>query len=80
MMFSEEETVLTHVLMQKKNYSAKTNAEFPPNPNSKPVAGKSPWMHASVQADNISALFLAMTHQGTLLLAEDPLPLLPCFP
>jgi len=29
-----------------------------------------------VQADNISALFLAMTHDGALLLAADQAPLL----
>jgi len=32
-----------------------------------------------VQADNISALLLAMTHEGALLLAANRPPLLRCF-
>jgi len=46
----------------------------------KPCHGKTPHKHAyCIQADNISALFLVMTHEYALLLAADQPPLLRCF-
>jgi len=33
----------------------------------------------SLRADDISVLFLAMTHEGALLLAADQSPMLRCF-